>query len=61
MPERYYPWPANRLGRHEIHLLWCARQGAPTRTTICALLAQAVRQTYGHLGREAVTEERRAA
>jgi hypothetical protein len=43
---RRYPWPASRLGPEEMALLFLARQKAPCRTTITALLAQAVRLAF---------------
>jgi len=45
-----YPWPASRLGAEEMALLFRARQAAPCRTTITALLAQAVRLAFSGVG-----------
>lgn len=45
-----YPWPASRLGADEMALLFRARQAAPCRTTITALLAQAVRLAFSGAG-----------
>lgn len=43
----YYQWPASALGPAEMSLLFHARKRHPRRTTIAALLADAVRRVYG--------------
>ena len=43
----YYAWPASAIGPAEMSLLFHARQNHPRRTTIAALLAEAVRRMYG--------------
>ena len=44
-----YAWPASKLTERDMFLVWRARETAPRKTTISTLVADAVRQVYGHL------------
>ena len=44
-----YPWPASRVGRTEIALLYAARECSPERKPITVLIAQAIQAQFGHL------------
>lgn len=48
------PWPASQLTDEDLHALWCARESAPSRTTITKLLAEAVRKAYGRCAAEPI-------
>jgi hypothetical protein len=43
------PWPASALSTSDMHLLYVARETLPVRRPITKLLAEAVRETFGHL------------
>jgi len=47
MPTRY-AWPASALTADDMHALYVARRFSPVRTTISALIVEAVRKQYRH-------------
>lgn len=47
MPTFRYPWPASRITRDEMTLLYNARERSPSRVPITQLIAEAVRAAYG--------------
>ena len=65
MPGRQskYAWPASRLSDEDMYMLYLARQQSAERTPISRLLAQAVRETFGHFAENInePIEERKAA
>ena len=44
-----YLWPASAVTEADMQLLFRAREASPSRIPITRLIAQAVRQTYGHV------------
>ena len=48
-PQSKYFWPASALSEADMDLLYRARETSPVRIPITKLIAQAVRETYGHL------------
>ncbi len=44
-----YPWPASRVGRDEMALLYAARKTSPVPTTITEQLVRAIQAQFGHL------------
>ncbi len=48
-PQSKYFWPASALSESDMDLLYRARETLPVRHPITQLLAQAVRETFGHL------------
>ena len=50
MPEQArYAWLASKLTEQDMFLVRRAREASPQRTTISALIADAVREAFGHL------------
>jgi hypothetical protein len=55
-PQSKYFWPSSGLSESDMALLYRARETLPVRQPITQLLAQAVRETYGHLADMADTQ-----
>ena len=62
-PQSKYFWPASAITEADMDLLYRARESPPERIPITRLLAQAVRETFGHLaaGPDVPQIERREA
>jgi len=49
-----YFWPASSLTEADLRLLYLARESSSPKVPITQLIAQAVRQTYGHLANRSI-------